>query len=266
MDTKILFKPALAVDDLETDFFKKVMGKVVLVPQNQDHRWLAGNIRAVQREIEVVERYVESGRHYPVENVRETSKEALVRLNSVKKQLEMADLGFPLVIPTFLSWTRSNKLPVFMTLSLSSYNFEISVSTGLGGDRVRIRPDLHPLLAVQYYPVAEHLLELSRSGSENYSISASFAGSIPQATKQRIEEAKKTGLFGEMYMIVEQKDPWKVQKKVRMEIMLGDPLIIGSVRVGKGFPDQFCLIDKFDLTGLEQVALRSHALDPFYPS
>lgn len=263
MDTRTLVRPAIVVDDLETDFFRKVMGKVVLVPQNQDRRWVVGNIRAVQREIEVVERYVASGRHYPVENVRETSKEALARLYGVKKHLEMADLGFPyLIIPTFLSWIRDDKLPVFMTLSLSSYDFGISVSTGMGGDRVKIRPDLHHLLAVQYYSVVDHLLELSRSGSENYSISASFAGSIPQDTKQRIVEAKRTGLFGEMYMIVEQMKPWKVQKKIRMEPVLGDPLIIGSVRVGKGFPDQFYLVDKFDLTGLEQAALDSFSLTP----
>src|SRR3989339_1013496 len=268
MNLDLLTRPLIEVTADETDLFRRVLGTVVVVPQNQDHRWLTGTLKAIRQEIKVVQRYASSGRHFKVEGVQESSSQKLVELRRAEKHFEMALAGYPQVIdPSFVSWRRPDGLPSFIVLSLDSQDFSLSVTPDESGDTFSTRPYLHPQLAVQYLPVADYLLDMARKGRQAISISAHFSGNIPLSTNLKVKRAEKSRLFkpGGLVLVSEAPEVWEVRKTAIIQPVPADPLIIGCVVVGKGIPDQFYLIDKFNLTTLEEAALRSHALDPFYP-
>ncbi len=267
MDLELLTKPSITIKADENDLFRKVQGRVVVVPRNPDPRWLAGTYKAIAKEMEVVQKYIRSGKYFGVENVQETGAEAKVKLKNTLKHFEMAQKGYPKrLFPSFLSWQRKDKLPEFMTMSWDSRDFSLTVIPDLTGGMVecdfRTDPYLHPLLAMQYLPVVEHLAKIARSERSDVTIAARFAGSIPQVTKQRMELAVASGCFEQFYIAAEA-PKWDIHKIVRART---DPIVFGQVRMETGIIDQFYMIDIFDPTPIEVAAAEQFGLDPYRPS
>ncbi|PIZ24268.1 hypothetical protein COY48_03900 [Candidatus Collierbacteria bacterium CG_4_10_14_0_8_um_filter_43_86] len=274
-----LLRPMMRVAADENDLFKKVQGRVVVVPRSQNPDWLEKTEISIGQEIERVERYIEEGEkpllrtrkaiqtgsYFGAEDVEEMGPEALFRLQNTLLHFQMARKRYRYRLhPEFLSWVRQDGLPRFMTLTWDSPDFSISVTPDPSGDspqhKFDIRPYLHPDLAVQYVGAVKTLLKLAQvSRSSSVGISARFAGSIPLTTKRKMEKALESGLFDtdHLYIASIGPDVWSMQKTPRVK---KDPIVFGGV-AGPGNVYQFYMIDIFDPTSIEKAAAEMYLHD-----
>lgn len=270
MDTSLLTQSFVVPGSAE-DLFSKVLRQAVTVPVSLDKRWLAGNISAIDREILALKKFMRKGNHFPVEKVQITAPKAIIKLLETRKHFEMALAGYPLRLePAFLSSMRKDKFPEFITMTWDyKGDFRLFVRPGNGGsvgDQYFTEPYLHDQLALQYYPAAKHLFAVAKEkGLSELSISAHFAGTIPENTRKLMRQAAVSGLFKveDCAITAEAPKEWKLQQTVRVEVeKYLDPIVYGPVTVNEGIPDQFYVIDVFDLTAVERAAMEQFSLNP----
>ena len=92
-------------------------------------------------------------------------------------------------------------------------------------------------------------------GLRTYRISTQFGGLIPLDVKQKIERARNTGIFRNLFILAAVTQ-WQEDFTTATFSNEGDPLVIGW----DGY--QFWLVDKFDTTSLEQIVVDEFCTRP----
>ena len=265
MNTDTLFKKFVVMGTAD-DLFSKVMAAALRVPQNMDKHWLEGNITAIEREIEALQDYLKYGNHFEVERVGETVPQAIARLRSTKKDFEMALLGCLPINTAFLSATRKDKLPTFITQiwhSKKDFRLMVKPGNGIEMDTYLLDPFINPILAKQYFPSVEYLMDLAKEKRlAELSIGAHFSGSIPQFANEKMKKVEEAGVVKEGILIAQSPEEFVWHETVIMPVVEKDPLAICSVEVGYGLPDQFYLVVAFNLTKVEKMIAEQYVVQP----
>ncbi len=263
MDTKLLFKPFVVAS--ADDLFANVLKTSVMVPQTLDPRWLKGNISLIDREIKATQKYMLEGGHFEVEKVNETAPQKILRLQIARKDFEMALMGYFPIDMSFLSGTRADGLPQLITQhwhSTEDFRLTVMPANHISQDDFYLGPYLHPLLAAQYYPAIENMLQIAKDERlSELSISAHFSGSIPVWANQLMMKAESTKKFYEYVLVAEGPESYDFQKTVYIEPVIDvDPLAIAITDV-LGVMRCY-LIAAFGLTSLESNVVAQFTNSP----
>lgn len=252
-----IFAPPCRVD-LASDLFSQVLRKQVTVPRGKDTRWLEGKLRETRRKIQSLNEYCKPGHHFGVENPKITVPPAIANLKIIEKHLEMSLMGWPsLLHPSFLSWMRSDG-PEFMVTTWDNPLFSLCVDTSSQETTFTTTPYLVPELAVQYYPAIKKLVRLFHRERGTATITAEYAGAIPQKTFNLMELARESKLFNCFYVAAGAPKKWIVDKEV---VATEDPIVFAGVSMGKDIPMQFFVIDVFEPSPSEEAALLRHSTE-----
>lgn len=194
----------------------------------------------------------------PIE--KEATGKIRERILEARQDVEQTRIGLPKLSFEPLSWRHSSGLPKIVPMSLQDSGFMIWASRSEYGSLASgIEPPGLPNLVRDCFADVLKLAE-SYCGRQRSKMSYTFEfdGMIPDSTRLKIAEAVHS--FDKIFLLVETPDTaWKIERTkgitrrraVREALAAAalDPIVVGYKL------DTFWVIDKFDLTNVEQYVL-----------
>lgn len=181
------------------------------------------------------------------------------RILNARQDVHQEQVGLPKLSFEPLAWRHQSGLPKIVPMDLRIPTFSIGASRGDSRTTCSyVNPNLPALLRECFRDVAEMAERYCYRRRSSMEYTFEFTGMIPDSTRLKISEA--TTRFDWIYLLVETPDTaWKVKRTKgitrRQEIREAlanisiDPIVVGYKH------DALWVIDKFDLTSVEQYVL-----------
>ena len=183
------------------------------------------------------------------------------KIKSARRDVHQSLLGLPKMSLEPLSWRHSSGLPKIVPMALGGPEFSIGASRlEWGSASGFVEPQLPVPLFKCFRDVMEKAAEYCYRPRSRAVYSFEFEGMVPDSTRIKIGEAIKSRHFDNIFLLVETPDKaWRftrtkgiTRRQAVREAMANlsiDPIVVGFAH------DALWVIDKFDLTDVEQYVL-----------